>query len=151
MQERNVISGAVTAIFSPFIDGWESLIGWLIVALVLIFADCRFGCAASRNRGESVRKSRIVRRSINKLVDYICWVSIAGALDSTFGKIFGVPTLAAIVMLVVCGVELSSIYDNYFEAKGIKKKFNAWKFFSKIFRISAIEESIEDKEYESDK
>ena len=151
MQERNVISGAVTAIFSPFINGWESLIGWLIVALVLIFADCRFGCAASRKRGETVRKSRIVRRSINKLVDYICWVSIAGALGGTFGKIFGIPTLAAIVMLVVCGVELSSIYDNYFEAKGIKKKFNVWKFLSKMFRISAIEESIEDKEHENNK
>lgn len=150
MQERNVISGTVSAIFSPFVDGWESLIGWLVVALVLIFADLRFGVAASKKRGETVRKSRVMRRTVNKLVDYICWVSIAGALGGTFGKIFGIPLLAAIVMLVVCGIELSSIFDNYFEAKGIKKKFNTWKFVSKIFKISAIEESIEDK-HENDK
>ena len=150
MQERNVISGTVTAIFSPFVDGWESLIGWLTVALVLIFADLRFGVAASKKRGETVRKSRVMRRTVNKLVDYICWVSIAGALGGTFGKIFGIPLLAAIVMLIVCGIELSSIFDNYFEVKGIKKKFNTWKFISKIFKISAIEESIEDK-HENDK
>lgn len=151
MQERNVISGATATVFSSFMEGWESLLVWLIVAAVLIVADLRFGLMASKVRGEKIRGSRAVRRTINKMVDYICWISIAWVLGSSFGKILDVPVVVAIVMLVICSVEISSIFDNYFEYKGLNKKFNTWKFVSKIFRISAIEESIEDKPKENQK
>lgn len=151
MQERNVISGATATVFSSFMEGWESLIVWLIVAAVLIVADLRFGLMASKVRGEKIRGSRAVRRTINKMVDYICWISIAWVLGSSFGKILDIPVVVAIVMLVICSVEISSIFDNYFEYKGLNKKFNTWKFVSKIFRISAIEESIEDKPKENQK
>ena len=76
---------------------------------------------------------------------------MAWVLGESFGKVFDIPLLAAIIMLVVCAVEVSSIFDNFFEACGINKKFNVFKFISKVFKISAIEESIEDKEYENDK
>jgi hypothetical protein len=144
MQERNVISGAVAAMTSPFVEGWESLIIWLIVAFVLILVDLRFGIQAALHRGEKIRGSRAIRRTVNKMVDYICWISIAWVLGHSFGNIFDVPLLVAIIMLVVCSVELSSIFDNYFEYKGLSKRFNVWRFFSKLFRIS-LEESIEDK------
>lgn len=144
MQERNVISGAVAAMTSPFVEGWESLIIWLIVAFVLILVDLRFGIQAALRRGEKIRGSRAIRRTVNKMVDYICWISIAWVLGHSFGNIFDIPLLVAIIMLVVCSVELSSIFDNYFEYKGLSKRFNVWKFFSKLFRIS-LEESIEDK------
>lgn len=145
MQERNVISGTTATIFSSFADGMESLAVWLLVAFVLTVADLRFGVKAAMKRGEKVRGSRVIRRTINKLVDYICWISIAWVLGGSFGEVFDIPLLAAIVMLVVCSIEISSIFDNYFEYKGLHLHFNVWKFFSKIFKISAIEESIEDK------
>ena len=145
MQERNVISGAMATVFSSFVEGWESIIIWLTVAFVLILADLRFGIIAAKKRGENIRGSRVIRRTVNKMVDYICWISIAWVLGSSFGKIFNIPLLVAIVMLVVCSIEISSIFDNYFEYKGLSKRFNVWKFFSKLFKISAIEESIEDK------
>lgn len=151
MQERNVISGAAATVFTPFIDGWESLIVWLIVAFVLILADLKFGVQASMKRGEKIRGSRVIRRTVNKMVDYICWISIAWILGSSFGRIFDIPLLAAIIMLVVCSIEISSIFDNYFEYKGLNKRFNVWRFFSKLLRISAIEESIEDKTKEDEK
>ena len=151
MQERNVLSGAIAMVFSPFVSGWESIIIWLIVAVVLVFVDLRFGISAAKQRRERVRISRAVRRTINKLVDYICWISVAWVLGRSFGKVFDIPLLAAIIMLVVCAVEVSSIFDNFFEARGINKKFNVFKFFSKIFKISAIEESIEDKSIEDKK
>lgn len=146
MTERNVIQGVTATMLSPFADGWESLLVWVAVAFALIIGDLRFGMCAARKRGEKIRGSRAIRRTINKMVDYICWVSIAMVLGGSFGQIFGVPLLAAIIMLIVCTIELSSIFDNYFEYKGIKKKFNTWKFFAKIFRIPEIEESIEDAE-----
>lgn len=150
MQERNVISGVAASVFSPFVDGWENLVVWLIVALVLTIVDLRFGVEAAVKRGEHIRGSRVVRRTVNKIVDYICWISIAWVLGNSFGKIFDIPLLVAIIMLIVCSIEISSIFDNYFEYKGLNKKFNVWKFFSKLFKISAIEESIEDKD-ENDK
>lgn len=146
MNERNVLAGTTATVLSPFVDGWQNLIVWLFVALALIIGDLRFGICAARKRGEKIRGSRAVRRTINKMVDYICWVSIAWVLGGSFGLLFGVPLLAAIIMLVVCTIELSSIFDNYFEYKGIKKKFNVWKFFSKIFRIPEIAESVEDEQ-----
>lgn len=145
MQERNVLSGAVATVVSPFVDGWESVVAWLIVAIILILVDLRFGISAAKQRGEQVRISRAARRTINKLIDYICWISVAWVLGGSFGKVFDIPLLAAIIMLVVCAVEVSSIFDNFFEARGINKKFNVFKFLSKIFKLSALEESIEDK------
>ena len=148
MQERNVISGTTATIFSSFVDGWENLVIWLIVAFVLILADLKFGVQASAKRGEKIRGSRVIRRTVNKMVDYVCWVSIAWVLGNSFGKVFEIPLLVAIIMLIVCSIEVSSIFDNYFEYKGLRKHFNVWKFFSKIFKISAIEESIEEESIE---
>ena len=151
MQERNVLSGAVATVVSPFVDGWESIVAWLIVATILILVDLRFGISAAKQRGEQVRISRAARRTINKLIDYICWISVAWVLGGSFGKVFDIPLLAAIIMLVVCAVEVSSIFDNFFEARGINKKFNAFKFLSKIFKLSALEESIEEKPKDNEK
>lgn len=145
MTQRNILSSVSAAVLTPLVEGYEGIAIWLIVAFALILGDLRFGIKASIKRGEKIRGSRAVRRTINKMVDYICWVSIAWVLGASFGRIFGVPLLAAIIMVIVCTVELSSIFDNYFEYRGLKKRFNLWKFFSKIFKIPEIEESIEDK------
>lgn len=145
MQERNVISGTTATVFSSFADGMESLAVWLLAAFVLIVVDLRFGVKAALARGEKIRGSRVIRRTVNKMVDYICWISLALVLGGSFGKAFDMPLLVAIVMLVVCCIEISSIFDNYFEYKGMGKHFNVWKFFSRLFKVSAIEESIEDK------
>lgn len=144
MTERNIISGATATFLTPFVEGWESLVVWCIVAFALILGDLRFGIMAAVKRGEKIRGSRAIRRTINKMVDYLCWVSIAYVLGGSFGHIFNIPLLAAIIMVVVFAVELSSIFDNYFEYRGIKKRLNVWKFFAKIFRVPEIEDSIED-------
>ena len=145
MTQRNILSAVSAAVLTPLVEGSEGIVIWLIVALALIFGDLWFGIKASIKRGEKIRSSRAVRRTINKMVDYICWVSIAWVLGASFGRIFGVPLLAAIIMVIVCTVELGSIFDNYFEYRGLKKRLNIWKFFSKILKIPEIEESIEDK------
>ena len=145
MTQRNILSAVSAAVLAPLVEGSEKIVIWLIVAFALIIGDLRFGIKASIKRGEKIRGSKAVRRTLNKMVDYICWVSIAWVLGASFGRIFGVPLLAAIIMVIVCTIELSSIFDNYFEYKGLKKRFNLWKFFSKIFKSPEIEESIEDK------
>jgi energy-converting hydrogenase Eha subunit H len=126
------------------VDFYGKLLPFLILAIVLIFVDSRFGIKASRKRGENIRMSRAVRRAINKLVDYICWVTLAGMMGATFGTAFHIPLLSIIVLCIVYAVEVTSIFNNYFEYKGIRKRFNGWKFFSKITGQEAIEEAIED-------
>lgn len=141
MQERNIISGAMATVISPFVEFYQALAPFLILALVLIVADTRFGVEASIKRGETFRPSRMMRRAINKLVDYICWITLAGVVGNAFGSVLGIPVLSALILLVVYGIELTSCFNNYFEFKGINKKINIWKLFGK----KELEGVIEDK------
>ena len=122
------------------------MLWFLILAIILILGDLRFGIAAAKKRGERIRPSRAVRRSINKLVDYICWLSIATVVGINFGTVFDVPLLSVIIMAIVCLIELSSIIDNYLEYKGIKKKVNLIKLIAHIFRRPEIEDVLESTE-----
>ena len=133
----------MAAVLSPLIEGWQSIVWFLLLAVILILGDLRFGIAAARKRGEHIRPSRAVRRSLNKLVDYICWLSIATVVGINFGSVFGLPLLSVVIMVVVCVIELSSIIDNYFEYKGIKKKINVIKLLAKLFRKPELEEVLE--------
>ena len=146
MQERNIIGGVTASVLSPFIEGWQQMLWFLILAIILILGDLRFGIAAAKKRGERIRPSRAVRRSINKLVDYICWLSIATVVGINFGTVFDVPLLSVIIMAIVCIIELSSIIDNYLEYKGIKKKVNLIKLIAHIFRRPEIEDVLESTE-----
>ena len=148
MQERNIIAGFAASVLSPFLDGWQQMLWFLILAIILILGDLRFGIAAAKKRGERIRPSRAVRRSINKLVDYICWLSIATVVGINFGTMFDIPLLSVIIMAIVCIIELSSIIDNYLEYKGIKQKVNIIKLIARIFRRPEFEDVLEPTEPE---
>lgn len=137
MQERNIIGGVTATIVTPLLEFYTHLIPFLLLAIVLIACDLRFGVARAKRAGEAVRMSRAVRRTLNKLVDYICWVTLAGLFGNTFGEVFGIPLLSAVLLLIIYGIEMNSCYNNYFEARGIKKKFNVFKLFKK--KIDVIE------------
>jgi len=143
MNERNIIGGFTAAVLSPFLEGWQQMLWFLILAVILILADLRFGIAAAKKRDEKIRPSRAVRRSLNKLVDYICWLSIATVVGVNFGSVFGLPLLSVIIMAVVCIIEMSSIIDNYLEYKGIKKKVNVIKLIARIFKKPELEDVLE--------
>ena len=146
MHERNIIGGFTAAVLSPFVEGWQQMLWFLLLAIVLIIGDLRFGIAAAKKRGENIRPSRAVRRSLNKLVDYICWLSIATVVGINFGSVFGLPLLSVIIMAVVCIIEMSSIIDNYLEYKGIKKKVNVIKLIARIFKKPELEDVLEPAE-----
>lgn len=146
MDERSIATSAIAALLSPYVDGWKEMIIWFIVAIVLLMADLRFGIGAAKSRGESIRVSRAVRRTVNKLVDYICWISIAWVFGKSFGKFFGFPTVPAIVMLGVCLMEFSSIVGNYAAMKGKKISFNIVKLFLKLIKKPDLEDCIEVKD-----
>lgn len=145
MQERNIINGATAALLSPFIDFYTPLLPYILLAIVLIIADTRFGVEASKKRGETFRASRMMRRAINKLVDYICWITLAGVIGSAFGEVLGIPILSGLILLVIYCIELTSCFNNYFEFRGVNKTINIWKLFGK----KELENVLEDKPKDS--
>ena len=59
---------------------------------------------------------------------------------------FGIELLPTIMLLVIYGVEIESIYSNYFEARGKKIKVNILKFFGKKTDIIEIEEEKDNEQ-----
>ena len=132
---------------ASLLDFYNALIPFILLAIVLIIVDSRFGIAAARKRGETIRPSRKWRRAINKLVDYVCWVTLAGLFGQTFGSILGIPILSGLFLLIVYGIEVTSCFNNYFEYKGIKKKVNIFKLFNRPDFENCIKD-VEDKKEE---
>lgn len=153
MQERNIINGIATVTIAPFLDFYDKMLPFLLIAIALIATDSRFGVAAARSRGETIRPSRKWRRAMNKLVDYICWVTLAGLFGDTFGTVFHIPILAAVMLLFVYAIELSSIINNYLEYKGVHKHIDITKLLLKLFKREDMADVIidEDKNDGTDK
>lgn len=118
----------------------------LILALVLTMADLKFGIAASKYRGEEVKKSKAVRRTLDKISSYILWIILAYTFGQAFGLPFGIELLPILMLLVIYGVELESIYVNYFASKGKNVRVNILKFFGKKTDLIEIEEQKESEE-----
>lgn len=145
MQERNIINGVMASAIMPLLTFYENLMPYILLAIALIIVDSRFGIKASRKRGETIRPSRKWRRAINKLVDYVCWVTLAGVFGQAYGSVLDIPALAALMLLVVYGIELTSIFNNYFEYKGINKKINVYKLLRRPDIAAAIEDTADEK------
>lgn len=120
---------------------------WLLaLAFLLTMADLKFGISAAKYRNEIVKRSRAVRRTLDKITNYCLWIILAYTFGQAFGQPFGIDLLPLIILLVIYGVELESIYVNYFAAKGKKVKVNVFKFFSKKNDIIEVEEKDDDKD-----
>lgn len=141
MGERNTIGGITAILISSLMEFMEPLKWFMLLGIILIITDLRFGIAAAKKRGERIRVSRAGRRTINKVVDYLCWILLAGTIGKAFGIPFDIPILPAIVLLVVYGLEINSCFSNYFEAHGKKVKVNIFKLFSKKTDIIDVEEN----------
>lgn len=151
MQERNIIGSATATVIAPIVDFYVALAPFIVLAVVLIITDCIFGVKAAKVRGEKIRRSRMLRRSINKLVDYICWITLAGMMGFAFGSALHVPVLSYVLFVIVCGIELTSIFNNYFEYRGVHIHIDVFKLIARWFGRPELEEAItveEDKKQE---
>ena len=137
---NNILATAVTAIGAVIADFYSHLAPWLLLGMVLVLVDLRYGVLAARRRGENIRFSRAWRRTINKMLDYLCWVTVAELMSRTFAVSLGVPVVSISMLFVIYGIEVSSCVNNYFEYKGIRKRFNFWKLLNRKEIDDAIEE-----------
>lgn len=122
---------------------------WMILlAIILIVSDLWFGISASRVQGIAIRKSRAGRRTLNKLVDYICYILLGAVIGKAIGEPYGVdPMVVSITVMVLCYCfEIDSIYGHICEIHGIKKQYSIWKIIFKLFtfKFSELGEAFRD-------
>ncbi|MBO4718965.1 MAG: phage holin family protein [Prevotella sp.] len=117
-----------------------NMIPFLFIAVILIIVDLYFGIKAAKKRGESIRPSRALRRTVGKAVEYVCWVILA----STLSVAFNTQLIEWIVLGIVMGNELLSIITNYFEIHGYKiQGLNIFKIVGEKAGIDTSEVTVE--------
>lgn len=145
--DSNILSTFMALLGATIANFYSHLAPWLLLGAVALLVDLRFGIKAAKARGETVRTSRAIRRTLNKAIDYLGIVTLAEMLSRTFGVSLGVPIVSMGMLFIIYGIELSSILNNYFEYKGLPWKFNLLKFLRKK---SELAESIEEGEIEQE-
>lgn len=144
MNETNNLFSATMAALGMALSGFYGhLAPWLMLGMVLVMVDLRFGLLAAKARKEDIRPSRAWRRTFNKMVDYLCWVTLAEVCSRTFGITIGAPVVSMTMLFIIYGIELNSCVNNYLEYKGIKKK---WNFFKLVGKENLLEDSSTESE-----
>lgn len=111
---------------------------WMILlAIILILSDLWFGISASRVQDIVIRKSRAGRRTLNKLVDYICYILLGAVIGKAIGEPYGVdPIVVSITIMILCYCfEIDSIYGHICEIHGIKKRYSIWRILFKLLTL----------------
>lgn len=132
---NSLFPSAVALVGAVIAEFYAHLAPWLLLGAVLVLVDLRFGVMAAKVRGEEIRLSRMWRRTINKTIDYLCWVTVAEVCSRTFGITIGSPVVGMATLFVVYGIELNSCVNNYLQYKGINKR---WNFFKLVERKGIV-------------
>lgn len=111
-----VQGGAATLAVAFLQDTLDLAFPFLIVAGVVILVDLFFGVQAAHKRGEEVRASKALRRTIGKSVEYLSWVIIGATLAVAFEW----RPLSKWIIGVAISIELLSIVHNWLAIHGKK-------------------------------
>ena len=127
-----VVQGGVATTIIIFLQtAVLRMIPYAIPAVFLIALDLFYGCRAAKHRGEKVRISTAVRRTMTKFFTYVCWIILASTLALSFKHDW----LEWTVLGLVYANELASIIGNYLETKGIEFSFLG--FYRWILKVIA--------------
>lgn len=127
---------------------------WMILlAFVLILSDFWFGISVSRMQGIEVRKSRAGRKTLNKVIDYLCYVSLGAVIGKAIGDPYGLnPITVSITIMILCYCfEIDSIYNHICELHGVKKRYSIWTILWKFitFKFKDVGEAFQDMRNQS--
>lgn len=112
-----IVEGTVSAALVTLLQtAVLRMIPFAMPGLMLIVLDLFFGIRAAKHRGEIVRVSTAIRRSLTKMFEYICWIILATTLAISFDKDF----LEWGTLGLVYANEFLSIIGNYLETKGLQ-------------------------------
>ena len=91
------------------------MIPYAVPGLMLVALDLLYGIRAAKARGERIRSSTAIRKTVTKVVMYLCWLILATTIAIAFDK----PWLEWGMLGLVYGNEFLSIIGNYLESKGL--------------------------------
>ena len=92
------------------------MVPYAIIAVPLIILDLVYGIRAARYRKEKIRLSTALRRTVTKILTYVCWIVLSSALALAFEHRW----LEWLVFGLVIVNELSSVIGNHLETKGLE-------------------------------
>ena len=69
-----------------FQQSFERMLPYLVIAAVVILIDLVFGIMAARRKGDRIRISRAIRRTVGKAVYYLCWAASSTSAPGTAGR-----------------------------------------------------------------
>jgi hypothetical protein len=112
--------------------------------------DFWLGIRASWKEKKDIRPSTAIRRSINKFIDHVCYLSIGGVLGIALAAPYGISPIlpAATIILLAIGAEFDSIVGHFCVLHGYHP-FSVYRFVFGVFKrrrkdiASDIEESLE--------
>lgn len=150
------VSAAVGLSFIEEMQAMMYDLRWLLLlCVVLIIADLKFGIENSQAHKEVIRASRAMRRTVNKFIDYLCWLMFSAVFAEAFAVPLGIDrmTVTVCVMLLACFNEIDSIVQNYHAARGIEGISLVHFFVNLVKRKNkdvgeALEETLKQKEDE---
>lgn len=138
-ESQFVLQGGVSATAIAFLQtAVLRMIPYSCPALFLVLLDLIYGIKAARYRGEKVRLSTAIRRTVTKIFSYICWIILASTLAVAFDHTW----LEWLVLGLVFANEFASIVANYLETKGLELN---WANINKaIFHFGAQKAGLDD-------
>ena len=138
-----IVEGSVSSVAVAFFQAAVlRMIPYAVPGVMLIILDLFFGIKAAEYRGERVRFSTAIRRTMTKLFSYICWIILASTLALSFDQKW----LEWLVLGLVYANEFASIVGNYLETKGLQlslEGFYKW-LFKKAGHHVGVEVTDED-------
>ena len=125
-----VFNGSIATTLAIFLQtAVLKMVPYSVPAIAIIILDLLYGIKAARHRGEKVRFSTALRRTMTKMFSYVCWLILA----STLALAFGMPWIEWTILGIVYLNELSSVVGNYLEQKGLELDTKA--VWTAIFHI----------------
>lgn len=147
--------GTVFVVFGGEIGALLVDMRWALVMLILlIIADFRFGWGESARRykqavrdGDKVLMgqyrwhiSRAVRRTLNKLADYIVMMLLFSGIGMAVFEPVGIDHTwgAWVGAVIACGCELSSIFGHFFYLRGVEVEKRTVSGFLKALLVAIV-------------
>lgn len=126
-----IVEGSVsTALVALLQNAALRMIPYAVPGLMLLLLDLIMGCRAAAARGEKVRASTAIRRTMTKLFTYVCFIILSTSLAIAFGKDF----LEWGTLALVYTNEFLSVVGNYLETKGYQLSVvDVYKWVIKLF------------------
>lgn len=140
-----IVEGSVSSVAVAFFQAAVlRMIPYAVPGVMLIILDLFFGIKAAEYRGERVRFSTAIRRTMTKLFSYICWIILASTLALSFDQKW----LEWLVLGLVYANEFASIVGNYLETKGLQLSLEG--FYKWLFKNAGHHVGVEVTDEDAD-